>query len=331
VILRNRRLPSRGVIIAAALLSVLSLSWSLAWSVSTVKAAGPANTEATELVRLINGERAALGRAPLRIDSFLATKARDGAVACPNDASLVAAGRARDFAVYGFPANAHQLRLCPTYNSMDAMKSWGYRGNRGEVAALNGGYGTTKVAYVYGCSPTVRTCPGATTSTYYTTARVLTNWTSSSTHYNVIVGNYDRIGCGAWVGANGVFYYDCMVSLGGRLVPRPAATPRPVSAAAPVAAATVPAADLTPDPSTAASPVPSPSTWPAVVPGAIETVAGATQTAEGGPPSGPPSGNQVPVVASDLGAAAGALAALVSLSYGVLIWLRQRRRRGTAA
>jgi len=37
-------------------------------------------------------------------------------------------GRAKDFAVYGFPANAHQLRLLPTYTSMDAMASLGLQG-----------------------------------------------------------------------------------------------------------------------------------------------------------------------------------------------------------
>ena len=94
---------------------------------------------------------------------------------------------------------------------------WGYHGSRGEVTALNGGYGTTKVNYTYGCSPTLRTCPGATTSTYYTTARAMTNWTSSTAHYNVIVGAYDRIGCGAWIDSRGTFFYDCMVSRGGRV------------------------------------------------------------------------------------------------------------------
>jgi hypothetical protein len=331
--LRYLRLPSRGVMLGAALLSALCLSFSLGWSVPTVSAAGPANSQASELVRLINGERAALGKAPLRVDSFLAGKARDGAVACPNDSSLVAAGRAEDFAVHGFPANAHQLRLCPVYTSMDAMKAWGYRGNRGEVTALNGGYGTTKVAYAYGCSPSVRTCPGATTSTYYTTARVLTNWTSSTTHYNVIVGRYDRIGCGAWVGANGAFYYDCMVSLGGRAAPRPVATPRPPTATtAPAAAISSPTALSTAGPT--ASPMASPaSTAPALAAMAApsEAVAGVSQNEQGGPQSDPPGRSAAPAMSSSLGVAAGALAAILSLGYGALVWLRKRRRRGRPA
>ena len=214
-ILRNHRQPRYLIVLGAMALSAFALSFSLALSVPAAMASGPANAEANELVRLINGERAYLGKAPLRTDSFLASKARDGAIACPNNASLVMYGRAKDFAVYGYPANSHLLRLCPTYTSMDAMASWGYKGSRGEITALNGGYGTGKVAYTYGCTPSVRTCPGSSTSTYHTTDIAMWDWTSSATHYAIIIGSYDRVGCGAWIGSNGAFYYDCLFSRGG--------------------------------------------------------------------------------------------------------------------
>jgi hypothetical protein len=330
--------------LGAAFLSALGFSCSLVWSVPTASAAGAGNAEAGELVRLINGERAALGEAPLRVDTFLATKARDGAVACPNNAGLVAAGRAEDFAVYGYPKNSHLLRLCPTYTAMDAMKMWGYRGGRGEVTAVNGGYGTGQVDYRYGCTPTLRTCPGATTSTYYTTARVLTNWTSSSTHYAVIVGKYDRIGCGAWIGSDDAFYYDCMVSMGGRVAPKPPAVVRSTSVAkAPVATAG-------PEATTAASasaPAPTPTTTrpnalAMAAPTAGEAVAGVEQTqstmqgvlsadAKGGPQRDPPNGYSTVPPSRDPGPTVAALVALMSFCYVVLAWLRPRRRRGAPA
>ncbi|MGD0863156.1 MAG: CAP domain-containing protein [Candidatus Limnocylindrales bacterium] len=333
--MRNHFLPSRAVLGAMAL-SAFAIAASLTWSVPIVNAAGAANAEAAELVRLINGERAYLGEAPLRVDGFLAIKARDGAVACPNDTSLVMQGRAKDFAVYGFPANAHLLRLCPAYTSMDAMKSWGYTGARGEVAALNGGYGTTKVTYTYGCTPSVRTCPGSTTSTYYTTDRVMTDWISSSTHYAIIVGAYDRIGCGAWIGSNGAYYYDCMLSLGGPTVSKPKSTPKPPTGTKVPAATNRPAATPTP------IPLPTPTLAPSVavptVPSPTAVVAGVEQTAptppavlpgvtaQGASQSSLPPGNSAPLASEDLGVAAGALAAIASLLYALLALIRRRRQ-----
>ena len=356
--MRNRKLPFRAVLLGAMVLSSLALTASLVWSVPGVSAAGAANSEAGELVRLINGERAALGKAPLRLDSYLATKARDGAVACPDDATRVMAGRAKDFAVFGFGKNAHQLRLCPSYTSMDAMKEWGYAGGRGEIAALNGGYGTSKVSYRYGCTPSLRTCPGGTTSSYATTARAMTNWTSSPTHYDIIVGKYDRVGCGAWIGSNGAFFYDCMFSMGGRVAPTVRSTPAPTAAGpAPTAATrqnaaagsgTQSAATPTGTPAAVATGTPlgtagaTPSTTPplATTPPATPTAPPATpapaalpatDTAKGGSQSDPPGGNASAATSRDLGVAAGAMAVFISLGYALLLSWRRRRQVRRAA
>ena len=341
--MRKHRLPRYTVFVGVAVASALTLALSLTWSVPTALAAGPANAQATELVRLINGERAHFGKAPLRTDSFLAIKARDGAVACPNDATKVMLGRAKDFAVYGFGANAHLLRLCPTYTSMDAMKAWGYNTPRGEITALNGGYGTGKIAYSYGCTPSVRACPGPATSTYSTTAHAMANWTSSATHYSIIVGNYDRIGCGAWIGSNGAYYYDCMASRGGRIVPksRPAAGGNQ---------AVTSQTGATSGPSFGASGIPG-DEMPAVIL-AARTAAGSPAgstaeaidiqaksspkpvgvpvggTAKGGPQGDPPSGSPgAPVTSRNLSVAAGAFTAMFSLLYGLLMALRRGRPR----
>lgn len=342
--MRNHHLPRHTIVLGVVALSALTLALSLTWSVPTALAAGPANAQATELVRLINGERAHLGKAALRTDSFLALKARDGAVACPNDATKVMPGRAKDFAVYGFGANAHLLRLCPTYTSMDAMKSWGYNTARGEITALNGGYGTGKVAYSYGCTPSVRACPGAATSTYSTTAHAMANWTSSPTHYSIIVGSYDRIGCGAWIGSNGAYYYDCMASRGGRTVPKsrpaaganqPAATQSGATAGPSSGVLGMPGPEMplaSPAASSTASATAGPTAIAKGVPPTSSPPNPATalvgRTANGGPQSDPPGGNVgAPVTSRNLSVAAGAFTAMFSLLWGLLMALKRRRPR----
>jgi hypothetical protein len=336
--LRNHPKPRLQIVLGALALSALALALSLSWSVPAAFAAGPGNPEATELVRLINGERAHLGKPALRTDTFLAAKARDGAVTCPNDATKVMAGRAKDFAVYGFGSNAHALRLCPTYTSMDAMKLWGYRGARGEIAALNGGYGTAKVGYAYGCSPSVRTCPGPSTSTYSTTAHAMLNWTSSPGHYSIIVGAYDRVGCGAWVGSNGAFYYDCMFSRGGRAAARSAA--KSGGGAAPAASAAASDVLLSSDPglpgAEMAIPPAAPTTLAQAIQGAQATAAAPpdqnaalARTGKGGPQSDPPGGNvSAPALSRNLSVAAGAITAICSLFYGLFLAVKRRRQTG---
>lgn len=345
--MRNHRQPRYAVLLAALSFSILTLGLSLGWSVPTAAAAGPANSQASELVRLINGERAYHGEAALRVDSYLASKARDGAVACPNDASLVMAGRAKDFAVYGYPSNSHLLRLCPSYTSMDAMKAWGYKGSRGEITALNGGYGTGQVAYAFGCTPSLRTCPGSATSSYATSARAMTNWTSSSGHYSIIVGGYDRVGCGAWIGSNGAYYYDCMFSRGGRSVPKTA--PRSGGAANPPAA-TQPAVTAVPSPTDPLGmpggeappitrPLSSPTAGPTLVVEGVQATpspdlaAALVGASQGGPQSDPPGGSAgVPATSRNLSVAAGAITAIFSLFYGLLLTVKRRRpRRRTAS
>ena len=344
--LRYHRQPRYLIVLGAMALSAFALSMSLALSVPAAMASGPANAEANELVRLINGERAYLGKAPLRTDTFLASKARDGAIACPNNASLVMYGRAKDFAVYGYPSNSHLLRLCPTYTSMDAMASWGYKGSRGEITALNGGYGTGKVAYTYGCTPSVRTCPGSTTSTYHTTDIAMWDWTSSATHYAIIIGSYDRVGCGAWIGSNGAFYYDCMFSRGGpshKTASKPAGGRRGAGSRHDRAAVHRPGATLY-IPEQPVEPTAAPTVEPTAAPSDVVEGLQATEpaspapdaalggTAQGGPQNGPPSGGIGPAgMSRDLSVAAGAITAIFSLLYGLLMSVKRRRPRNQLA
>jgi uncharacterized protein YkwD len=222
-----------------------------AWSVPPALAAGAADAQASELVGLINGERAYAGKGALRLDSYLAAKARDGTIWCPNDASKTMAGRAKDIAVSGY--FSHELRLCTQYTIIDAMKTWGYKGGRGEILTYNSGFGVGTITYRYGCRPGVTSCPGGAISTSSTTARAMTGWMQSSAHYSIILGRYDRVGCGAWVGSSGTYYYACLFALGGNPIatPKPKATPRPPAAggeAPPPAATPVPGGPTQPPP-----------------------------------------------------------------------------------
>ena len=332
--MRNRH--GRAVTPLVAALAMAALMLLPAWSVPGVRAAGAADAQSSELVRLINGERAYLGKPALRLDRFLAGKARDGAIACPNDASLVMAGRAKDMAVSG--NMSHALRLCTQSSAMDAMKIWGYRGQRGEILAMNRGYGTGKVAYNYGCSPSVATCPGTETSTYNTAAHAMAGWMRSSGHYAVIVGGYDRVGCGAWIGGDGGYYYACLFSLGGGPVatPKPPsqATARPVGGGAgsgsSAAAATASATPTQPPPWPTPSGIcaefgPSGAAWTGTgaVPGG-----GPANESPGSPDLAP--GTGMPLTAQ-VALAAGGLAAAAAFVVPLLGVRRRRRTQAAAA
>jgi hypothetical protein len=173
-------------------------------------ASGPLDAQASELVRLINGARAAEGRSPLSLDPFLASKARDGAIPCPDDTTKTIAGRARDFAAFG--TMSHSLRLCNadsyTLSSTKYVSvlqsSWSYW-NVGEINLVNGGYGNGAFLYAYGAWQTW---------TYSTTGHAMMGWKTSSSHWSIIVGAYDRVGCGGWASGS-TFYYECSFSQGG--------------------------------------------------------------------------------------------------------------------
>jgi hypothetical protein len=239
--------PRLGVLRFAAGLSLGLLAFSFAWQVPAVKA-GAATTEAGELVRLINGARAAAGKPALVVDRFLATQARDGAIPCPDDQAKAIAGRAQDLAAFG--QLSHNLRLCdaPTYTLSGTtfvsllQSKWGY-GSVGEILLVNGGYGNGQYLYTSG---------GWSTWTYATSGHAMTAWKTSTTHWNIVVGGYDRVGCGAWSPSGSTIYYACEFSGGG---PSPDGL-----VAAPTGS---PFSDPLPTPAPAVVPTPAPTRVPA--------------------------------------------------------------------
>ncbi len=343
-------------------LAAFAVAVSLAIAVPGAAAASePANTQASEMVRLINGVRSAEGRAALRVDPYLARLASDGEIACPDDASTSIAGRAKDFATYDYMS--HKLRLCnspavtlSTVSFVTTMgSSYGYS-TVGEDLLVNGGYGTGKYLSTY---------KTWSSWSYATTGHGILGWMSSSTHRAVILGSYDRVGCGAWR-VGGKFWYACLFSKGGASpsgtvappttppfpdpVPAPAATPVPPKPPAPTPRPTKATSRTTPRPAgtavasdsadptaeATASPSPSPSSSP-TAPAPSTTPIGGGQVvgaASSAPWAGGPASIDMtrggyalpPAVARLVGVLSGALAVLLAMSYGALLMTRRRRQ-----
>lgn len=286
--MRIRHRLRTGVVSSALGLGALALAVSLVWAVPGAKAAsGAANVEATEMVRLINGVRSAEGKPALRVDPFLAKKASDGDIACPDDASQSVEGRAKDFATYDYMS--HSLRLCGSSGvELSSVKfvsmvgsAYGYW-NVGEIDLANGGYGTGKYLLSY----TASAAPHQTwySWTYATTGHGILGWLSSSSHRAIVMGTYDRVGCGAWLGSTGKFYYDCVFSKGGAspngTVAPPTTSPFSDPVPTPVATPTkVPTPVPTPRPTPRPTRVPAPVSPKPTVRTTAAPIATATSTA----------------------------------------------------
>jgi uncharacterized protein YkwD len=326
------RISSLAVAIA---LASASLGMSLGWQVPGAAAAA-ANTQATELVRLINGTRAADGLAALANDSLLSSLARDGYYRCGDTRYTAISGRARDFATRKYLD--HHVRNCLT-TSLSLSKvlfvsvlqsDFGF-GSVGEIVAMNAGFNATSKTYAY-------TYKGWTTNTYETTLHAMGTatggWMVSSTHRSIILGGYNRVGCGGWYG-NGGYYYDCLFSIGGGHSWSPPATRAPTKApAASVPAVASASASLAPaTPGLSASPVPD-ATPSEEVAGIVATsasptpdVAAAARLESG---LGGEGDNSTRDLAVRGGILAGAVLALF-LSAGLMLRLLRRGRGGTIA
>ena len=269
--------PRLSALPSSAAIAAMLFAGSMLVQLPSVRAAGPADADSREITRLINGARAAVGKPALKVDVFLASKARDGSIPCPDDASRTIPGRSRDFASYG--QMSHQLRLCGAsgYALSDEkfvttmQKAWGY-GSVGEILLVNGGYGNGEFLYTY---------KGWSTWTYATTGNGMMGWATSSAHWNIVMGSYDRVGCGAWSPSGSTIYYACLFSAGG---------PSPSGLAA--AAIASPFNDPLPTPAPTRAPVatPAPIRTPAPVAATSRPVVAATK-APANPGNGAAAGN----------------------------------------
>ena len=365
--MRHTHLSRRIAIPAAVALGLGLFTASLTWHVPAVRAgSGPLDAQASEFVRLINGVRATAGKPALAVDPFLASKARDGSIPCPDDANQTLSGRAQDFAAFG--QMSHDLRLCDaaTYTLSSTLfvsvleSAWGY-GSVGEIDLVNGGYGDGAFLYSYN---------GWQTWTYSTTGHGMAGWQSSSSHWNIIMGGYDRVGCGGWASGS-TYYYDCAFSAGGPNGtqapptkspfddPLPTAAP-PAPTAAPPAATPCrtkaptpkPTPKPTPTPTPTPTPMPTPTATatpiPTATPDATATSGDQSGTAPGASPTAPSDrvailqldrgGNsptngltQMPAFIALAVALISGFSSVLLSGWYLLLSLRQRRRRETAS
>jgi uncharacterized protein YkwD len=242
---RGRVTNSLAVRARVALIGVLGLllvGLPIAGAVAASGAVFTPDAAASEVMRLLNGERAQAGLPTLAIDPFLAAQARDGAIDCPNGAGTME-GRAKDMALHDF--FSHNLRICGNdpanglpYDILDAMYAWGYLGMDGENLAYNSGYDYDPIAYQFGCDVHEMNCTGGTTQAPSTVERAARAWMASQGHRdNALSTAYDRFGCGAWESPapESYHYYACLYAYGPgtREAPAPTPTPEPTPTPAP--------------------------------------------------------------------------------------------------
>jgi len=225
-VMRPARVPRRLAVLAVA---ALVLAGTMAAPPAAVRA-DAVDPLGTELMRLTNLDRGALGKPALAIDPTLAAFAHDLSFACPTNASLVLRGRSQDMADRGY--FSHSITGClradgATASVLDIMADvLGFRTTRAENVAWNN-YGTEAAPYGYGCAPDGTGCAGST-PTIKTVEVAERGFMQSSGHRATILGGFDRFGCGSAFAADGRRYYACVFSLGGPAQsPAPAAVPSP--------------------------------------------------------------------------------------------------------
>ncbi|HYN47252.1 MAG TPA: SH3 domain-containing protein, partial [Candidatus Nanopelagicales bacterium] len=206
-------------------------------------ATAPATTDplGAELMRLVNLDRAALGRPALLVDPGLVAIARDAPFTCPTDPGLALRGRAADMAARSY--FGHYVLGClkagatTPYPSLDIVRSiFGYTQARSEILHWNT-LGVSRLAYQLGCDITGGSCAGGTTSTPQTVAMAQRSFMSSTPHRTSELAAYQRFGCGsATTPGTTKTYFACLFADGGPAlapIPAPAPVPAPVPAPAP--------------------------------------------------------------------------------------------------
>ena len=200
----------------------------------TAPAATTGDPLGAELMRLVNLDRAALGRPAFKIDAGLASIARNASFTCPTKPALVISGRAADLAVRDY--FAHVVKGCyvagttTPYRSLDIVRSvFGYAEARSEILHWNTA-GTASATYKLGCNIDGAGCAGGTTTTTQRVAVAQRNFMSSAQHRASELASYRRFGCGtAHVPGSTRTYFACLFADSASTVfsPTPSPTPTP--------------------------------------------------------------------------------------------------------
>jgi stage II sporulation protein D len=227
-----------------------------------VAAPTPADPAATtdpygaELMRLVNLERAALGRPAYQVDPGLAAIARDASFTCPTNPGLTLRGRAADMAgrsYFGhYVAGCYKTGTTTAYPALEMIRTvFGYTQARSEILHWNT-LGATPTTYQVGCDLAGGNCTGGTTTTPTTVAMAQRSFMSSTPHRTSQLAAYQRFGCASAITPGTTkTYFACLFADGGPAitpVPAPAPAPTPVvdpavppAAPAPGAATMIPA------------------------------------------------------------------------------------------
>ena len=188
-----------------------------------------------DLMRLINLDRKALGKAPYMIDGRLAEIARNARFVCPTDHAKAFRGRAQDMADRGY--FAHVVPGCYSsgttpFRSVEIVRRvFGYAGARSEILHWNGYPSSATTTYRLGCDIAGKNCTAATTTAPYTVTLAQRNFMSSAPHRAAELNSYQRFGCGtARVAGSSKTYFACLFADGGSTIPVVAPTPTPAPA-----------------------------------------------------------------------------------------------------
>ena len=198
---------------------------------------------AADLMRLINLDRKALGKAPYLIDARLADIARNARFTCPTNPKESFNGRARDMADRSY--FSHTVPGCfssgsTPFGSIEIVrKVFGYAGARSEILHWNS-YGTATTTYHLGCDINGQACRGGATSAPFTVTLAQRSFMSSAPHRAAELNSYQRFGCGsATVPGTSKTYFACLFADGGSTesTTTPATTPTsPTTTMAPACA-----------------------------------------------------------------------------------------------
>ncbi len=173
----------------------------------------------SELMRVTNLDRVALGYSALTIDPTLVGLAGSAPFHCPSSSRMVLAGRATDMARRDY--FSHGIEGCANaaggdYTIIDVLASeYGYNTYRAEdIGAWSGGPSASDTYHV-GCDASEANCAGGTATVSAAVAWIEQAFMSSPEHRSTILGSYDRFGCGTAQAGDDPTYFVCLFSLGG--------------------------------------------------------------------------------------------------------------------
>src|SRR3954454_432608 len=189
---------------------------------------------ASDLMRLINLDRKALGKAPYMIDGRLAQIARDARFTCPTNHAKAFNGRARDMADRGYFGHivpgCYSSGTTPFRSVQIVRRVFGYAGARSEILHWNSYGSTATTTYRLGCDITGKNCKAATTTAPFTVTLAQRNFMSSAPHRAAELNSYQRFGCGtARAAGSSRTYFACLFADGGSSIPATPSTPQPAT------------------------------------------------------------------------------------------------------